>query len=165
MLLLIDIQRNMLEPPAPVPAWESVSAAIATLLDRARTAGEPVAWVRNNGGSRDPDAPGTPGWELVHQPVDGEPVIDKVLPDSFANTDLGDLLPPASHLVVAGMQSEWCVRETSLTALALGHQVTLVSGAHATYDDGRPAHEISAEVEKELASSGARIARVDEIAF
>ncbi|WP_431897490.1 isochorismatase family protein [Nonomuraea sp. bgisy101] len=165
MLLLIDVQRNMLEPPAPVPAWESVSAAIATLLDRARTAGEPVAWVRNAGGPDDADAPGTPGWELVHRPLDGEPVIDKVLPDAFANTDLGDLLFPASHLVVAGMQSEWCVRETALTALALGHEVTLVSGAHATHDDGRPAHEISREVEQELVSSGARTARVDEITF
>ncbi|MET9341753.1 cysteine hydrolase family protein [Nonomuraea sp. NPDC003804] len=165
MLLLIDVQRNMLEPPTPVPAWESVSTAIGALLDRARAAGEPVVWVRNNGGPRDPDVPGSPGWELVHRPLDGEPVIDKEVPDSFANTDLIDLLPPAGHVVVAGMQSEYCVRETSLTALALGHEVTLVSDAHATYDADRPAGEIAAEVERELAASGARIARVDEITF
>ncbi|WP_336214569.1 hypothetical protein [Nonomuraea sp. LPB2021202275-12-8] len=38
MLLLVDVQRNMLEPPTPVPDAEIVSAALATLLDRARAA-------------------------------------------------------------------------------------------------------------------------------
>ncbi|GAA2653934.1 MULTISPECIES: isochorismatase family protein [Nonomuraea] len=165
MLLLIDVQRNMLEPPQPVPAWKDVSAAIATLLERARAAGEPVVWVRNNGGPGDPDVRGTRGWELVHEPAAGEVVIDKSVPDAFANTDLGDLLPPSSQVVVAGMQSEWCVRETSLTALALGHEVTLVRGAHATYDDPRPAHEVSLAVEKELSEAGGRVVEVDEVAF
>ena len=70
MLLFVDVQRNMLEPPAPVPAADPVSAALATLLERARAAGAPVIHIRNNGSEVDPDLPGSPGWELVHQPLD-----------------------------------------------------------------------------------------------
>jgi nicotinamidase-related amidase len=39
VLLLVDVQRNMLEPPEPVPQAETVGAAIEDLLERARSAG------------------------------------------------------------------------------------------------------------------------------
>jgi nicotinamidase-related amidase len=165
MLLFVDVQRNMLEPPAPVPAAGPVSAALATLLERARAAGAPVIHIRNNGSEVDPDLPGSPGWELVHQPLDGEPVIDKFTPDSFAGTGLADLVPPSSTLVIAGMQSDWCIRATSLAALKLGHQVRLVRGAHATYDGDRPAQAISDSVESELAAAGAVIVELDDVTF
>ena len=66
VLLLVDVQRNMLEPPEPVPEAGPVGEAIRVLLGRARSAGTTVIHVRNNGDDDDPDAPGTPGWELVH---------------------------------------------------------------------------------------------------
>lgn len=160
MLLLIDAQRNMLEPPAPVLSAGPVGAAIATLLERARAAGAPVIHVRNNGGPDDPDVPCTPGWELVHAPLAGEPVVDKTVPDSFAGTGLDELVPAGSTIVVAGMQSEWCVRQTSLAALARGHRVLLVAGAHSTYDEG-----VSDAVERELAEAGAELVTLDRVAF
>ena len=95
--------------------------------------------IRNNGSDDDPDAPGTPGWELIHPVAEGEPVVDKTTPDSFAGTDLDRHLEPGAALVVVGMQSDYCVRVTTLEALRRGHPVTLVHGAHATYDDGKPA--------------------------
>ncbi|GAA3424268.1 isochorismatase family protein [Streptosporangium sandarakinum] len=163
ILLLVDVQRNMLEPPEPVPAAREVALALTTLLERARTAGAPVVFVRNNGGEGDPDLPGTPGWELVHDVLPGEHVIDKHSPDAFLGTGLASLLQPAAPLVVAGMQSEWCVRATALAALERGHPVTLVRGAHATYDAGEPAAAVSRRVEEELAVAGVRIADLDEV--
>ncbi|MFI6817186.1 isochorismatase family protein [Nonomuraea sp. NPDC050328] len=164
-LLLIDVQRNMLLPPTPAPGATEVGAAIEDLLERARAAGARVVHVRNNGGELDPDRPGTDGWELVHPPLTGEPVVDKLVPDAFTGTKLGDLLAAGDQLVVAGFQSEWCVRETGLEALRRGHEVQLVSGAHGTYDDGRPATEISAGVEQELAGAGAKIVQPGEVIF
>ncbi|GAA3442630.1 isochorismatase family protein [Planomonospora venezuelensis] len=163
VLLLIDVQRNMLLPPRPVPAAEAVSAAITALLERARAAGMPVIFVRNNGGEDDPDATGTPGWELVHEVRPGEFVVDKHTPDAFAGTGLAWLLPPTASVVVAGMQSEWCVRETSLAALGHGHAVILARGAHATYDDGGPAADISRKVEEELAAAGVRVTEASDL--
>jgi nicotinamidase-related amidase len=116
-----------------------------------------VIHVRNNGGPDDPDAPGTPGWELVHDVAAGEHVIDKDECDAFAGTRLAELVPASATLVVAGMQSEFCIRETALSALRRGYPVILVRGAHATYDGDIPARDTSAAVEAELAEAGASV--------
>jgi nicotinamidase-related amidase len=105
-LLLIDVQRNMLEPPLPVPAAARVGERIGDVLSRARDAGALVVHVRNNGPDDAPDAPGSPGWELVNEVRDGEPVLDKSVPDAFAETGLDKLLAPGTSVVVVGMQSE-----------------------------------------------------------
>ncbi|WP_042404583.1 isochorismatase family protein [Streptacidiphilus carbonis] len=170
-LLLIDVQRNMLLPPEPIPDASAVRAALTELLARARRAGSVIVHVRNSGDPEvgDPDVPGTPGWELVFEPLPEEHVIDKLSSDSFDGTGLERLLPAKSPLVVAGMQSEYCVRATSLAAISRGHAVVLASGAHATYPDafpdGQPAEEISAAVELELAAAGAEITPWDGIRF
>jgi nicotinamidase-related amidase len=164
-LLLVDVQRNMLEPPYPVPSADQVGKTLTDLLTRARSAGSAVVHIRNNGSDDDPDAPGTPGWELIHPVADGEPVVDKATPDSFAGTDLDRHLEPRAPLVVVGMQSDYCVRATTLEALRRGHPVTVVRGAHATYDDGKPAAEISQEIEDQLAAAGAVVASPSDQLF
>jgi nicotinamidase-related amidase len=165
-LLLIDVQRNMLLPPQPVPDAPAVGLKIAEILERARRSGAMVIHVRNNGGTGDPDAPGTTGWELIHDVAGHEAVLDKHTPDGFADTELGSLLADTRDVVIAGMQSEYCVRETSLTALQRGLAVVLVRGAHATYgDEKRTAAEIAAATEAELAQAGARILDADDVTF
>lgn len=153
----------MLHPPEPVPGSAAVGAAIDELLLRARDAGATVVHVRNNGGVDDPDAPGSPGWELVHEPRPGEPVVDKFESDAFAGTNLLDLLPAGAPLVVAGMQSEFCIRSTALSAQDKGFPVFVVRGAHATYDGATTAAEISRQVEKELDAAGVSI--VESVSF
>ncbi|HEX3648979.1 MAG TPA: isochorismatase family protein [Pseudonocardiaceae bacterium] len=165
VLLVIDAQRNMLLPPEPVPDASSVGAAIERTIAAARSAGVRVVHIRNTGDAGDPDEPGTPGWELVSDVRDGEPVVDKPECDAFIGTDLADHVPAGTPLVLVGMQSEHCVRETALGALARAHPVTLVRGAHATYPDGEPASGISARVETELARAGVRVVEPTELAF
>ena len=165
VLLLLDVQRNMLQPPAPVPDADGVGAAIEDLLRRARSAGAVVVHVRNNGPEDAPDAPGTAGWELVHQVRDGEHVVDKDEPDAFAGTPLAELLPPTAELVLAGMQSEYCVRATSLGALRRGHRVTLVRGSHATYDGEVPAAATSRRIEQELQAAGVSLVERERVEF
>ncbi len=165
VLLLVDVQRNMLLPPEPVPDAPLVSAAVAELLGRARTAGVPVVHVRNNGGVGEPDETGTSGWELVHDVLAGEHVIDKFEPDAFVGTALADLVPDGAAIAVAGMQSDYCVRATALSALGRGHEVTLAGGAHATYDGDTPAAAISQDVESQLAEAGVAVVRYGEVAF
>ncbi|SDC30262.1 isochorismatase family protein [Actinokineospora iranica] len=165
VLLLVDVQRNMLLPPEPVPDADSVGAAVTGLLARARTAGVPVVHVRNNGGVGEPDETGTPGWALVHDVLAGEHVVDKFETDAFLGTSLADLVAEGAAIAVAGMQSEHCVRATTLGALGRGYSVTLAAGAHATYDGATTAAAISREVERELASAGAHVVRHSEVTF
>jgi nicotinamidase-related amidase len=162
---MIDVQRNMLEPPTPVPNATAVGTAIADVLESARDAGATVIHVRNNGTDGDPDEPGTDEWQLIHPVRAGEPVVDKTTTDSFAGTDLADVVPDGTPIVVVGMQSEYCMRTTSLAALARHHPVTVVSGAHATYDDDKPAVDISRDIEDELRAAGATIGSVDDNPF
>jgi nicotinamidase-related amidase len=157
VFLMIDVQRNMLLPPNQVPAAKVIRPRLDELLSDARIAGIQVIHVRNNGSEGDPDRPGSDGWQLVHQVRDDEAIIDKTEPNSFAGTNLADFVDPEDRLIIAGMQSEYCVRATALEAISRGHRVTVVSGAHATYDDVKPADEISADVDAELAAAGVRV--------
>ena len=165
VLLLVDVQKNMLEPPEPVPDADTVAEEIKDLLGRARSAGTTVVHVRNNGGEGDPDVPGTPGWELVHEVALNEHVVDKHECDAFAGTGLSELVPESATVIVAGMQSEYCIRETSLAALRLGRPVVLVRGAHATYDGEVPARARSEAVENELRTAGVSVLDPAELPF
>jgi nicotinamidase-related amidase len=165
VLLLVDAQRNMLLPPEPVPDAEQIGRQLQALLDRARSAGVPVTHIRNNGGAGEPDESGTVGWELALDVRPDEPVVDKFEQDAFAGTTLADLVPSAAHVIVAGMQSEYCIRATSLAALHRGHRVTLVRSAHSTYDGAVPARQTSEQVEAELTAAGVEIADPDDLPF
>jgi nicotinamidase-related amidase len=164
-LLVVDVQKNMLFPPRPVPGAAVVGPEIEDVIERAREAGALVVHIRNNGSAEDPDAPGSVGWQLVYDVREGEPVVDKREDDAFVGTGLEELLPPSAHVVVVGMQSEYCVRATSLGALERGYPVTLVRGAHATYDGRRLADAISRRAEEELAAAGATVVDLVELAF
>lgn len=155
-LLLIDVQVNMFDPASPVDGAVGLLARLKTLLARARAAGVPVVFVRNTGGPGDPDVPGTPGWELHPElrPTEQELVLDKTTCDTFASTALARELAArdARSLVIAGLQSEFCVRETTQGALAAGYAVTLVADGHATYPGRtRTAAEATAAVNAEFA--------------
>ena len=157
-LLLIDLQRNMLEPPEQVPGAAQLIGLVDGLLERARAAGAGVVHVRNNGAEEELDFPGTPGWELYHVPVDGEAIVDKEGVDAFVETNLAELIPAGSALVVAGLASDYCIRATVLAALRRGYDVRLVHGGHGAYDaDGKSAETIGKEIEHELREAGARI--------
>lgn len=60
-LLLVDVQRDMLEPPLPVPAHGQMREALSSLLDRARARGAFVIHMQNDGSPSDPDAPNMQG--------------------------------------------------------------------------------------------------------
>lgn len=167
-LILVDVQRNMLEGDYPVPSADAVRPVLQTLLDRARDAGVPVVHVRNDGPPGEPDEPDTDGWHLVLATADGEAVVDKDTPDTFvSNPQLADDLRAAGveRVVIAGMQSEYCVAATSRGALGYGFAVTVASDGHATYDDGKPAAEISADVEAALRAEGVTVVPAGQVAF
>lgn len=167
-LMLIDVQRNMLEPPTPVPAAASIREALQDLLLRARGAGALVIHVQNDGPPGDPDEPGTDGWQLVFPADAGELIVRKDQPDTFAANPalVKDLAAKEiTEVVIAGMQSNYCVAESSRGALNRGLQAILASGAHATYDENEPASAISAQIERELATEGITVLSFRKVSF
>lgn len=118
-LVVVDLQRGLLEGPGAVPDAASVLAATATLLDAARGAGALVVHLQNDGAAGAVDEPGKAGWELWQPSEPGEPVLRKTVDDPFTETDLEGVLRRAGvhRVVVCGLLAEMCVAATARGAL------------------------------------------------
>jgi nicotinamidase-related amidase len=159
----------MLEGQGAVPAAAAVRPVLHELLERARRADVPVVHVQNDGGPDDPDQPFTSGWELVFAPQPAEEIVRKDVCDTFtADTGLAGRLRArgVDTVVVAGMQSEYCIKETALGAVREGFSVVLPRQAHATYDGAeRAATAVSDEVEQHVQAAGVTVSSASEIVF
>lgn len=131
-LVVVDVQNGVV---AGVPRRDEVVANIQQLVSRARSADVPVVWVQH---SDDGLEQGSEAWQYVPElsidPCD--PVVHKHFGDSFEGTDLEDVLAARSvgHVVVAGAQTDACIRSTIHGAFTRGYDVTLVGDAHTTED-------------------------------
>jgi nicotinamidase-related amidase len=79
---------------------------------------------------------GSEPWKLAPNfvPTATEIVIHKKFNSSFAATDLDLKLKSlgVSRLVLAGAQTNWCLRSTAYAAVDRGYNLALVSDAHST---------------------------------
>jgi nicotinamidase-related amidase len=131
-LLVVDVQTGVV---ARAHERDAVVANIARLVEKARAEGVGVVWVQHHdaGLVRGGDA-----WRLVPElsRAEGEPLIEKSYGDSFEATELESLLESLAvgRLVIAGAQTDACIRSTIHGAFARGYDVTLVGDAHTTDD-------------------------------
>jgi nicotinamidase-related amidase len=132
-LVVIDVQNGVV---AGSPRRDEVIANINTLLDKARAEGVPVVWVQH---SDDNLRRGSEEWAYVPELVrrDSEPLVHKSYGDSFEETELEEILSGlgVGSLVVAGAQTDQCIRSTLHGALARGYDALLVADAHTTEDN------------------------------
>jgi len=131
-LLVIDVQTGVL---AGAHDRAGVVGRIASLLERARADGTDVVWVQHSSDELPLDSE---TWRITPELTvrEGDPVVHKRYGDSFEGTDLEAVLAArgVGRLVVAGAQTDACVRSTLHGALTRGYDVTLVSDAHTTED-------------------------------
>lgn len=168
-LVMLDAQHNMLLGDPPVVGVAEVRPVLERLLKAARAANAPVVQVQNDGPEGYPDEPNTPGWALVFDVRDGEVVRRKIASDVFVDhPDLAGWLRSqgVDRLVIAGMQSEFCVLSTALGAVRLGFGVVVPQGGHATYDDGATsAADLVVKVEQELVAAGVEVLPASAVRF
>ncbi len=131
-LLVIDVQNDVV---AGAHNRDGVVANIATLVDKARAQDVPVVWVQH---SSEHMPEGSEGWRYVPELTqdESEPVVHKRYPDSFEETDLEATLAQrqVGRLIVAGAQTDECIRSTLHGAIVRGYDATLVADAHTTED-------------------------------
>jgi nicotinamidase-related amidase len=143
-LLVVDVQRDVV---ANAYDRDKVVANIGSLVERARAAEVPVIWVQH----ADEGLPeGSEGWEYVEElqrDEATEPLVHKHFGDSFEDTELETLLADlgVGHLIVAGAQTDACIRSTLHGALVRGYDATLVSDAHTTDDPSQWGVPLSAD--------------------
>ncbi len=130
VLVVVDVQVGVM-----AQAWDAprVIANVAAAVERARQAGVPVVWVQHSNHELPLDSP---PWQWVPElvPAAGEARIHKRYNSSFEDTELEAHLAHlgATHVVLAGAATNWCIRATAYGALDRGYDLTLVSDAHTT---------------------------------
>jgi nicotinamidase-related amidase len=168
-LLLIDIQQGLIDSPEGLHDAEVIIGRCADLLQRARVAGVPVLHVQHNEEGSELDR-NSPGWQTHASvaPKAGEPVIEKTTSSAFITGELDQRLKSAGidKLVIAGLQTDYCIDTNCRVARNLGYDVTLAADAHSTYDgSGLTAAQIIAHHNRVLGSSTVRLRKAAEIAF
>jgi nicotinamidase-related amidase len=130
-LLVIDVQNSVV---AEAHERDTVVGRIGSLVAKAREEGVPVVWVQHN--DDEGLARGSDPWRIVPelQPAEAEPLVEKRYGDSFEDTDLEAVLAGlgVGRLLVAGAQTDACIRSTLHGAFVRGYDTTLVSDAHTT---------------------------------
>ncbi len=131
-LLVIDVQNDVM---AGAHNRDTVVANIFTLVDKARAGDVPVVWVQHSADDLPEDSD---GWRYVPElrQDESEPVVHKRYGDSFDDTDLEAVLAErkVGRLIVAGAQTDACIRSTLHGAIVRGYDATLVGDAHTTED-------------------------------
>ena len=135
VLVVIDAQHEYLDGRLPLEGIGPALDNIEQLLIRARNQNGKIIHVVHKG------RPGSTfdleqGGRVIEQvaPVDGETVVYKTLPNSFAATELRDVIagygdPP---LVITGFMTHMCVSATARAALDAGLVATVAGDACAT---------------------------------
>lgn len=138
VLIVIDAQmeysdEGALRLPELQPALDNITA----LLLAGRKEDTKIVHIAHEGSAGrafDPEK----GGQIIEQvaPIDGETVIGKGLPNSFAHTGLQNHLAEIGrpHLILCGFMTHMCVSSTARAALDLGYETTVVSNATATRD-------------------------------
>lgn len=183
---VIDVQRDLAQDPkTAVPDASTICHTISSSIEHARaTESIRVIFVQHDD-TEEGEAlyPGTEGWKLVFEPrgeqewlyrkTVGEYCISKnprimfqgklmYKGDVFtSNPDLAARLRSEgiAKLVICGVQTDFCVRASSLGAIRAGFEdVIVLAGAHSTYPNGgRSLEEIKKEVEGQLENLGVKV--------
>jgi nicotinamidase-related amidase len=130
VLLVVDVQVGVMRN-----AWDAprIIKNIGSAVGKARSLSVPVIWVQHS------DAElvyNSPDWKLVPEllPAEGEMQIYKQFNSSFEQTPLEEILARlgATHIVLVGAATNWCIRATAYGALDRGYDLTLIKDAHTT---------------------------------
>lgn len=148
-LLIIDVQLGFddLEHWGGRRNNPQAEANIARLLAGFREVGQPIIHVRHASTSPDsPLRPERPGHQVKPEAEEraGEAVIFKRVNSAFIGTDLETRLraDEIGSLIVAGVQTDYCVSTTVRMAGNLGFHTMMVDDASWTYDHRHPDGEV-----------------------
>ena len=136
-LLIVDVQKAMIDDH-PFHEKELLKN-IERLLKTARQNRIEVIYVRHDGGIGDELESCTEGWEIYPSiaPKLTEKIFDKRFNSAFKETQLKEYLSEKNigTIVLAGMQTEYCIDATCKVAFEYGFTVLIPEGTTTTYDN------------------------------
>jgi len=159
-LIIIDAQNEYAVGHLKTVDVESTRSAIASLLEKYRAAGKASSIVHVVHSTPDGAPVFTPGTKLAEEfdelaPKEGEHLISKNFPSSFAKTDLDSYLKglgdAGKKIVLTGYMAHVCVSTTARAGAEMGYDVLLAEDAIGDRDiPGLDAKALKNAVLKEL---------------
>lgn len=167
-LIIIDMQVDLLS--GPIYKGDELLKNIALLIEKARLANKPIIYIQHTEQDDESMGKNREGWRIhpLIEPDEEDIVVLKYTPDSFHETRLHEELSSRNikNIVIAGLQTEYCVDTTCRSAFRLGYNTTLVRDGHSTYDSRIiTAAQIIEHHNKVLGSWFAKLKTADEIVF
>ncbi len=170
-LIIIDMQTALVTGAF---REQEVLERVGLLADKCRAAKVPVVYIQHNHASFEPMMKHQPGWSIhpAIAPEPGDLVIEKQASDAFYKTELEETLRSLGidTVMLAGMQTEYCVDATARSALSHEFNVLLISDCHTTGNAVITAEQIIAHHNETLPnvvhpSAAIRAVPSTEIAF
>ena len=170
-LLVIDVQLGGFDgikfPPMHNDGdlVEAVNKSIKAIRQR----NIPVIFIQHSGEPGSAFEKDTAGWP-VHPALDSRPgddVIHKRESNGFDGTNLEQVLQDKriDTVITCGLQSEFCVANTSIGALDSGRKVIVIADAHGTEDTSvADAPMVVKKQNDRLARKGATLLHISELA-
>jgi nicotinamidase-related amidase len=136
-LLVIDVQIGYFAEERLPHESNELLTRISKLIEKARGVGVLVVYIQNCGRKGRIDEVGAAGWQIhpAVAPAAEDLIIQKQYSDSFFGTPLHEELQArgVGHVILTGLQTEYCVDTTCRRAFSLGYKVTLVEDGHSTW--------------------------------
>jgi nicotinamidase-related amidase len=127
-LIIVDMQQSLLD----ANPWnaDQLIEHVGRLVASARAVAAPIFFLADR--RVEPD----PGLHSSLNASDEDVVIEKSYCDSFLETPLNEALAAKAieRLVIAGLQTDYCIDTTCRRGASLGYHVMLVRSAHSTFD-------------------------------
>ena len=136
-LVIIDTQEGFFSNPEyPIYNEKILVQNINSLIDHFRNHHNPIIFVRHIDNDL---VKGTTAWQ-VYSKLHSKPediYVEKTTPDSFFETNLLSVIKEnnINSIVIAGLQTDYCIDTTCRSAFGKDIPVTLASDAHSTYDN------------------------------
>lgn len=145
-LMIIDTQKALFEnKTTPLYNEEELLVILQTLIEKARANRMPILYIQHTESDGD-FMKDTATWAIhkAIKPMADDYVIEKTSWDAFYETSLDETLQALdiTHLIVTGMQTEYCLDTTLRCGYSKGYSFTVVEDGHSTMDGYLKASEI-----------------------
>lgn len=166
-VVMIDAQLEYVTGRLPLTGVGAALAVGAELLAAARAAGRPVIHVQHRGQGDGLFGPDSAFFAIAPEvaPEADEPVVEKVVPNAFADGALDAKLKElgVAKIIIGGFMTHLCVSTTARAALDLGYGCSVLAPACATRDlpDGQGGVVAAADIHRiELVALSDRFATI-----
>lgn len=137
ILLVIDMQKGIADEE--LYAYDTFMDRTARLINSARKNHVEVIYFQHDAGPESGLSTGDADFEIVDQvaPEKGEKVFVKTINSCFGNKAFTEYLKQQEdkHLMIIGLQTNWCIDCTVKSAFERGYEVIIPEGANSTFDN------------------------------